>query len=92
MRNMDRSNIHTQYIEMTRDICGDKPCIAGHRIRVQDIDVWYERGGMGADVIASQYQLTLRDVFAALVVENRKRVVETGCADGERGHKELHQI
>jgi uncharacterized protein (DUF433 family) len=36
-------------------VCGGKPCIAGHRVRVSDIVIWYEHQG-----------LTAADVHAAL--------------------------
>ncbi len=59
-------NVLVQHIEITPGVCGGKPRIAGHRIRVQDVVIWHERLGMSADEIASQYRLTLGDVYAAL--------------------------
>ena len=48
-------------------ICGGKPCIAGHRVRVSDIVIWHEHQGLTADAIVSQILgLTLADVHAAL--------------------------
>ena len=35
----------TNHIEITPGICGGKPRIAGHRIKVQNIVIWYERMG-----------------------------------------------
>ena len=32
------------HIEITPGVCGGKPRIAGHRIRVQDIVVWNHNG------------------------------------------------
>jgi len=55
-----------QRIERTDGICGGKPRIAGHRITVQDIVVWHERLGWSVDQIASEYDLSLADVYAAL--------------------------
>ena len=55
-----------QRIERTDGICGGKPRISGHRITVQDIVVWHERGGWSVDEIASEYDLSLADVYAAL--------------------------
>lgn len=55
-----------QRIERTEGICGGKPRIAGHRITVQDIAVWHERMGRSVDEIASTYDLSLADVYAAL--------------------------
>ena len=59
-------NILTQHIEVTPGVVGGKPRIAGHRITVQNIVIWHERMGMSADEIATEYGLTLADVFAAL--------------------------
>jgi uncharacterized protein (DUF433 family) len=48
-------------------ICGGKPCIAGHRVRVSDIVIWHEHQGLTADAIVSEIPgLTLADVHAAL--------------------------
>lgn len=55
-----------QHIEMTPGVAGGKPRIAGHRITVQNIVIWHERMGQGADEIAAEYGLTLADVYAAL--------------------------
>lgn len=54
------------HIEATPGIAGGRPRIKGHRIRVQDIVVWYERLGRSADEIATEYALSLGDVYAAL--------------------------
>jgi uncharacterized protein (DUF433 family) len=55
------------HITRTPGICGGKPCIAGSRIRVQDVYVWHERQGQGPDEIVSRFpQITLADVYAAL--------------------------
>lgn len=55
------------HIEITPGICGGKPRIAGHRIRVQDVVIWHERMGLSPDEIVSQYPgITLADVYAAL--------------------------
>lgn len=55
-----------QHIEVTPGVAGAKPRIAGHRITVQNIVIWHERLGRSADEIASEYDLTLADVYAAL--------------------------
>ncbi len=55
------------HIEITPGICGGKPRIAGHRIRVEDIVIWHERLGLSPDEIVSQYpSISLADVYAAL--------------------------
>lgn len=62
---MQRGSI--AHIESTPGICGGKPRIAGHRIRVQDIAVWHESWGMTPDEIVSEHPgITLADVHAAL--------------------------
>jgi uncharacterized protein (DUF433 family) len=56
-----------EHIEVTPGVCGGKPRIKGHRIKVQHIVVCHERMGMGPDEIVSQHPgLTLADVHAAL--------------------------
>jgi uncharacterized protein (DUF433 family) len=54
------------HIEITPGVAGGKPRIAGHRITVQDVVVWHERLGLSADEIASEYGLSLAEVYAAL--------------------------
>ena len=62
-----RSRVSSEHIEITPDVCGGKPCIAGHRIRVQDIYVWHELQGQTPEEIVADFpQLTLGDVHAAL--------------------------
>ena len=56
-----------KHIEITPNICGGKPRIAGHRIKVQDIVIWHERMGMSPDEIVYHHpSITLADVYAAL--------------------------
>ena len=55
------------HIETTPGVCGGKPRVAGHRVKVQDIVIWHERLGQSADEICEQIAgLTLADVHAAL--------------------------
>lgn len=61
------SCVISQHIEITPGVCGGKPRITGHRIRVEDIVIWHERMGLSPDEIVSQYPtITLADVYAAL--------------------------
>jgi uncharacterized protein (DUF433 family) len=61
------SETKTERITTRAEVCGSKPCIAGTRIRVQDIYVWHELQGQSADEIVSRFpQLTMADVYAAL--------------------------
>ena len=50
----------------TPGVCGGKPRIAGRRITVANIAIWHERLGKSAYDIATEYDLTLSDVYAAL--------------------------
>jgi len=61
-------------IEITPNICGGKPRIAGHRIKVQDIVIWHERMGMSPDEIIYHHPtLTLADVYSALAYYHTHR-------------------
>lgn len=58
--------VSTQHIDISPDIAGGKPRIAGHRITVQNIVIWHERMGLTADEIASNQGVSLADIYAAL--------------------------
>lgn len=49
----------------THGVMGGRSRISGHRIRVQDVAHWYKLG-MSPDEIASELDLTLGQVHAAL--------------------------
>jgi uncharacterized protein (DUF433 family) len=62
-----RPPFHREHIVVTRGHCGDKPHVAGHRIKVQHIAVWHEQLGKNPDEIVAEHPgLTLADVYAAL--------------------------
>lgn len=66
------------HIEITPGTCGGKPRIAGHRIRVQDVAIWYEHLRMSPAEIIEQYPtITLADVHAALsyYYDHRDRIL-----------------
>jgi len=66
-----------EHIEITPGICGGKPRIAGHRIKVQHIVIWHEHQGMTPGEIVLQHPgLTLADVHAALAYyhDHRKQI------------------
>lgn len=65
-----------QHIEITPGISSGKPRIAGRRITVENIVIWHERLGKSADEIASDYDITLADVYAALAYyfDNRPEI------------------
>jgi uncharacterized protein (DUF433 family) len=55
------------YITSTPGICGGKPCIDGHRVRVLDIAVDFDKLGMTCEEISQQYPgLTLSQIHSAL--------------------------
>ena len=57
----------SKHIEVTAGVCGGKPRIAGHRIRVQDVVVWHDQLGLSPDEIVSNHPtISLSDVYAAL--------------------------
>lgn len=66
MATMIPSNSEKQHIESVPGRCGGKPCIVGHRIRVQDIVQWTQQGQSPAEIVQDFPQLTLADVHAAL--------------------------
>jgi uncharacterized protein (DUF433 family) len=56
-----------QHTESKPGVCGGRPCIAGTRIRMQDIYTWHELEGVSPDEIVSRFpQLSLADVYAGL--------------------------
>jgi uncharacterized protein (DUF433 family) len=68
-----------QHIEIRQGAFGPKPCIAGHRIRVEDIYIWHELHGWSADEIVQEFpQITLGDVYAALAYffDHREEMLE----------------
>lgn len=66
--------IATSHIEVSPGVAGGKPHIAGHRITVHNVVIWHERLGLSADEIASNYGLSLADVYAALAYYYDHRV------------------
>ena len=71
-------------IECTPGIVGGKPRIVGHRITVQDIVIWHERLGQSVDEIASDYELTLADVYAALAYYfDHRAEIDRSIAEGQ---------
>jgi uncharacterized protein (DUF433 family) len=62
---MSAISIDTKIVQ-SPDNMGNQPHIAGRRIRVKDIVLWFESLGMSADEIADAYDLTLADVYSAL--------------------------
>jgi uncharacterized protein (DUF433 family) len=60
-------SVISEHIDITPGVCGGKPRLAGHRIKVQDVVIWHEQMGLSPDEIISHYPtITLADVYAAL--------------------------
>jgi uncharacterized protein (DUF433 family) len=78
-------DVVSAHVEVTPGIVGGKPRIAGHRITVQDIVGWHERLGLSADEIATEYDLSLADVYAALAYyyDHREEIDQAIRADEE---------
>lgn len=78
------------HIDSRPDRCGGKPCIAGTRIRVQDVYVWHELEGMSPDEIVAEFpHLSLGQVHAALAYYyDHRDEIQAACeaenAFGER--------
>src|SRR5882672_7668367 len=79
------------HIEITPGVCGGKPRIAGHRIRVQDVVVWHDRMGMSPDEIVLHYpSITQADVYAALAYyHDHMDEILKQMAEGERIAEEM---
>lgn len=55
------------YIVQTPGVCGGKPRIEGHRIKVQHVVIEHERMGLRPDEICDAHPgLTLSEIYAAL--------------------------
>lgn len=80
------------HIEITPGVVGGKPRIAGHRITVQNIVVWHERMGLSADEIATEYDLSLGDVYAALAYYyDHREVIDRAIREDEEFIAELRR-
>lgn len=81
-----------QHIEVTPGVAGGKPRIAGHRITVQNIAIWHERLGRRADEIATEYDLSLADVYAALAYYfDHRQEIDRSIHDGDAFVKALRK-
>lgn len=76
----------TEHIVATPGICGGKPRIAGHRIKVQHVAIWHERMGMTpAQIVADYPQLSLGKVHAALAYYyDHREEIEKHIEDDEK--------
>ncbi len=88
---MPMESVISEHIEITPGVCGGKPRIAGHRIKVQDVVIWHERLGLSPDEIVSQYPtITLADVYAALAYyHDHLQEIRQQIREGEAFAREL---
>ncbi len=81
-----------QHIEIAEGIVDGKPHIAGHRITVQNIVILHEWMGCSADEIATEYDLTLADVYAAIAYYYDHRIeIDEAIKDSDAFVKKLRQ-
>jgi len=55
-----------QHIESKPDVLNGKPKIVGRRVSVQHVVVWHEKMGKSVDEIATEFDLSLAEIHAAL--------------------------
>lgn len=80
------------HIATTPGVAGGQPRIAGRRIRVQDVAVWHERLGMGPDEIASEFDLSLAEIHAALAYYfDHRDEIDRALREGEAYVEELRR-
>ena len=78
------STVERKHIEITPNVCGGRPRIAGHRIRVQDVVLWAEQGQSPDEIVSSFPQLSLADVHAALAYYyDHREEIEQQIRDNE---------
>jgi uncharacterized protein (DUF433 family) len=80
-----------EHIVITPGICGGKPRIAGHRIKVSHVAVLHERQGQtAAEIVAGHPGLTLADVYAALAYYHDHRgEIDAEIRAGEDAYERL---
>jgi uncharacterized protein (DUF433 family) len=79
-----------EHIEITPNVMGGKPRIAGHRISVQDIVIWQDELGHTVEKIAQDYNLSLADVYAALAYyHDHKEEIDKSIKEGEKFVEEM---
>lgn len=62
---MDAITTH-EHITIDPAIASGRPHISGRRISVRNIVIWHEQMGYSVDEIATEYGLTLAEIYAAL--------------------------
>jgi uncharacterized protein (DUF433 family) len=81
------------HIVSNRGIRGGKPHISGHRITVADVVIWHEMMGFSADEIATEYSLSLADIYAALAYYfDNQALIEISMGESEKFAMDLKKL
>lgn len=77
------AELPASHIDVTPDVLGGKPRIAGRRISVQQIAILHERLGQSADLISSELDIGLAEIYAALAYyfDHREAIDDSIAAD-----------
>lgn len=80
-----------EHIVITPGVCGGKPRIVGHRIKVSQVAYWHERAGLcAAEIVGEHPGLSLADVYAALTYYHDHRAeIDTDLRAGEEAYQRL---
>jgi uncharacterized protein (DUF433 family) len=79
-----------RFIEMTPDVMGGVPRIAGHRVRVSDVAIWHERLKWDAETIVTEIGLTLPEIYAALSFYfDHRDEIDQQIASDDAYHQEM---
>ncbi|WP_008312135.1 DUF433 domain-containing protein [Leptolyngbya sp. PCC 6406] len=74
---MDTVSTIAEHIEITPGVCGGKPRIAGHRIRVQDIAAWHEQMNLSPDAFLPMKLFITIPAFPWRISMRRWRIITT---------------
>jgi uncharacterized protein (DUF433 family) len=81
-----------QYIEITPDVRGGKPRIAGRRITVADVAIAYLRLKQSPPSIAQEYELSLASVHGAMAYYyDHQAKIDLSIAESEAFADQLQQ-
>ena len=73
-----------QHVTITPGVCGGRPCIAGTRVRVQDIVLRAETGASPDEMLAALPHVTLADIYGALAYyHDNREAIESQIAESD---------
>ena len=77
--------VDKQHITKTPGVCGGRACIAGHRIRVQDIVVLHEMRKLSPQEIVAEYPDDVREILVPVAqVDSKIEAVGVAILFGRR--------